>query len=602
MWTLWTLTITLSPLQARLPDQIDKEALAKAQREEFPDYWQRAQDEDDEEYNVQEGILFSCRRPGPRQARYPRVLLPRAWRQQVVDRCHKQTGHSGRWITFRSVQEAYVWPGMRKDVNTQLQHCAICQVHKSHPEKVRHTMMPDPVYPHQYVSVDITGPFVRSKKGHTYLLTFIDHLTGFADAYAIGNKRGDTVASILHQDYIPRYGPPEMILSDNGTEFVNSAVAGILRAHGVEHRHTTPYHPRTNGLIERWHRTLKGIMGRLMAVNNSSWEEQLGPALAAYRSSASSSRGMTPFQALYGREMRIPTAVALHNPHQTEIFGDDRLASLVNTWACARESLRSQREANAAIQAKKRLSQPLLVGDNVILLRPGMKAAFNPGWAGRWQIIRARDPVYWIHHVPTGEQKVVNRDKLRYVPPGIDWSTAPDGGNHLDPPGQGYVLPMPLQEVSSPLPIHPSVEDADAYPGGDPQHSTSPPSSEGMRSNVGSRLDGADSDVDLTTGTSAGPSSIRGGSTSDMSSDVPSSMGGVAGPGSNRSTPEPVNGSTPEPSSISADTPPPPPIPRRNPPRKRHPPVYYGWDWNPFITKRGRFAPVEWLEYAHYSY
>jgi len=97
-------------------DGINKEELSRDQQWKFADFWQEAQDPDNEDYNVQDELLYSCKRPVPRQARYPRVLLPRRWRDTVVDRCHEQTGHAGIWKTFRVALESYVWPGMRKEV------------------------------------------------------------------------------------------------------------------------------------------------------------------------------------------------------------------------------------------------------------------------------------------------------------------------------------------------------------------------------------------------------------------------------------------------------------------------------------------------------
>ena len=78
----------------------------------------------------------------------------------------------------------------------------------------------------------------------------------------------------------------------------------------MERLHTTPYHPQSNGKIERFHRTLKSILERLMTTTKSNWEMELGPALFAYPNTVSVAMGYTPFQALYGRQGRIPTTVA----------------------------------------------------------------------------------------------------------------------------------------------------------------------------------------------------------------------------------------------------------------------------------------------------
>ena len=107
-------------------------------------------------------------------------------------------------------------------------------------------------------------PFPRLEKGHVYVFTLIDHLTGWADAYPISNKRCSTIADILHREYFTCYSPPDVLISDNGTEFVNSTVTDLCKAWGVERRTTTVYHPQSNGGVERFYRTLKGVIKRLM--------------------------------------------------------------------------------------------------------------------------------------------------------------------------------------------------------------------------------------------------------------------------------------------------------------------------------------------------
>ena len=183
-------------------DKIELTELSNQQQLEFADRWSQAIDPDNDDFEIQEEVLFSCRRPGPKQACYPRILLSTKWRHDIIDRCHKQVAHAGDWKTLRAIQ-SYVWTGMRKEIKEQCLKCPICHIHKSHPERVALGRMRDPCYPHQIVGMDLVGPLTRSARGHVYLLTFIDHLTGWAEAYSIGNKSGDTVADILHDDYFP---------------------------------------------------------------------------------------------------------------------------------------------------------------------------------------------------------------------------------------------------------------------------------------------------------------------------------------------------------------------------------------------------------------
>ena len=99
--------------------------------------------------------------------------------------------------------------------------------------------MPVAYYPHQIVSMDLVSPFPRSRFGHSYLFTLIDHLTGWADAYPIAHKNSGTIANILASRYFPQYNSPEILISDNGTEFCNAEVNGLLSGYGFKHNRTT---------------------------------------------------------------------------------------------------------------------------------------------------------------------------------------------------------------------------------------------------------------------------------------------------------------------------------------------------------------------------
>ena len=103
-------------------------------------------------------------------------------------------------------------------------------------------------------------------------------------AKPLTNKTAANVLHYLEAEYIPRYGPPEVLITDRGLEFRNELVKGYLAALGVDVRNTTPYHPQTNGKVERFHRTLKAILRKLVNARAGEWEDCLGPALRAQRS------------------------------------------------------------------------------------------------------------------------------------------------------------------------------------------------------------------------------------------------------------------------------------------------------------------------------
>jgi hypothetical protein len=102
--------------------------------------------------------------------------------------------------------------------------------------------------------------------------------------------------------YISLFGPPKELLSDQGKEFCNSVVSQLNRSCGIEHQTTTPYHPRTNGLTERFNGTLVLALSKHVGEDPARWHKWIPYVLLAYRTRVHSTTKRTPFELLFGRK------------------------------------------------------------------------------------------------------------------------------------------------------------------------------------------------------------------------------------------------------------------------------------------------------------
>ena len=168
-------------------DGIHRDELIRAQKAEFPDEIVEAGQDDDTTPFILEGdILYSLAEPHRYAGRYPRLVLPQSFRQKVIDRCHAEVAHAAFAKTLARVQENYVWPGMRKSLRTYLAHCTRCNVLSPTNPRVLRGTLPVPPAPWHTWGMDLVGPFPRDSRGRQYLLTAVDHLTGWAE----GNMDG----------------------------------------------------------------------------------------------------------------------------------------------------------------------------------------------------------------------------------------------------------------------------------------------------------------------------------------------------------------------------------------------------------------------------
>ena len=96
------------------------------------------------------------------------------------------------------------------------------------------------------------------------------------------NKSGRTAASKLYNDFILRFGSPESILHDQGRESENELFCSLNKIFGISRLHTTPYHPMTNGLVERMNSTLIQMLQTITEGNKQNWKDKLNKLTYAY--------------------------------------------------------------------------------------------------------------------------------------------------------------------------------------------------------------------------------------------------------------------------------------------------------------------------------
>ena len=148
------------------------------------------------------------------------------------------------------------------------------------------------------MAMDIVGPLPRSRSGNRYVLVMCDYATRYPEAIPLKSIDAEHIAEKMIEVFA-RVGVPREILTDQGSNFVSQLLAELYRLLQVKPIRTSPYHPQTDGLVERFNKTLKAMLRKTASEDGKDWDRMIPYLLFAYREVPQSSTGFSPFELLY---------------------------------------------------------------------------------------------------------------------------------------------------------------------------------------------------------------------------------------------------------------------------------------------------------------
>jgi Integrase core domain len=151
----------------------------------------------------------------------------------------------------------------------------------------------------EMVAIDVMEISPKSARGNSKLVAIGDTFSRYAWAFPVPDEKLDTIAKVLLDGWILRYGPPEKLLSDRGKVFIGKLLLQICDFMGVKKIFTASYHPQCDGFVERMNRTLGKDLASFVT-SEEDWDQRLAMACFRYNTSVQEATGITPFKAMYG--------------------------------------------------------------------------------------------------------------------------------------------------------------------------------------------------------------------------------------------------------------------------------------------------------------
>lgn len=203
-----------------------------------------------------------------------KLVLPAELREKVLEESHSdpQSGHLSINKTYHRVSREYYCPGAFNDVVKfvrQCDNCQRCKVAQVRPESLTEQRVVEK--PWTVVSGDVMGPFPRSRAGYIYVLVFQDLFTEWAEIILIRSANVPTIRKNFEEFVVSRWGTPEIIHTDNGTEFDNKLVGQTCNFLGIIHTTSSAYPAQVNH-TKRVNRVLKTMIVTFLHENQTDWK------------------------------------------------------------------------------------------------------------------------------------------------------------------------------------------------------------------------------------------------------------------------------------------------------------------------------------------
>lgn len=316
------------------------------------------------------------------------TCVPKSLRRKVVEFCHDSLcgGHFGLHKTLDLVQRRFTWPGMRSYVYAYVRSCERCRLakHDLRPKQGFLQPIAPRHLPFEAVGMDKAGPIKGSAAGYCYIFTAVDYATRFAVAAAYKSATAADAADFFLNHVCAKFGYPAVLITDHGPEFEGTDFEARLARSPTVHRFSTPYHPATNGLVERFNGTISQYLRIFRAGNFGDWEKYVPHAVIAYNASKHAVHGFAPHYLLFGMEPRLGSIIGespqpLPEPaaRMQEIAGARTVAH--------RRLIESQALEKERVDAHRR---PVTVqpGDMVVIRNPTISGRLSDPFLGPFRV------------------------------------------------------------------------------------------------------------------------------------------------------------------------------------------------------------------------
>lgn len=252
-------------------------------------------------YALKDNKLYKCIDGDQNNLKW---VVPKGARWQLCRLNHDDIGHLGIEKTIDRIKRSYWFPKMAKFIKKYVTACLECAYAKKSSLSEGHL---HPIVkietPFHTIHIDHLGPFVKSKRGNSYLLVAVDAFTKFVFIKPVRNTKTKSAITIL-EDIFDTFKTPDRLISDRGSCFTSHIFKRFCSDRKIKHVLNAVASPQSNGQVERYNRTILSSLTALnMKFDEKDWDDKVGKVQWGLNNTFQKTTGRTPSEIMFGTSM-----------------------------------------------------------------------------------------------------------------------------------------------------------------------------------------------------------------------------------------------------------------------------------------------------------
>lgn len=207
------------------------------------------------------------------------------------------------------------------------------------------------------------------------------------------NHEANTVAYHFVTQFVCLHGLPQNLVTDCGTEFLSKVFKEVCQILKIKQTSTTPYHPQSNGSLERSHRTLGEYLRNFVQKDIQNWDSHIPFAMFCHNSTVHTSTKFQPYELVYGHAITVPNSFTRDPEPQYNYqdYGFELKRLMQEAHQQAKTNLEKSKLKSKEHYDKKIIPLKIRIGDNVLVQEKASKGKLSPKWLGPYPVIEIRD-------------------------------------------------------------------------------------------------------------------------------------------------------------------------------------------------------------------